>query len=36
MAQLVLDETGLLPHGNTGAMNRDELALLRRSRRARE
>jgi len=29
MAQLVLDETGLLPHGNTGAMNRDELALLR-------
>ena len=29
MAQLVLDETGLLPHGNTGAMNRDELGLLR-------
>ena len=29
MAQLVLDETGLLPNGNTGAMNRDELALLR-------
>lgn len=29
MAQLVLNETGLLPHGNTGAMNRDELALLR-------
>ncbi|MEM8705249.1 MAG: 5-amino-6-(D-ribitylamino)uracil--L-tyrosine 4-hydroxyphenyl transferase CofH [Actinomycetota bacterium] len=29
MAQLVLDETGLLPHGNTGAMNPDELALLR-------
>ena len=29
MAQLVLDETGLLPHGNTGAMKRDELALLR-------
>ena len=23
MAQLVLDETGLLPHGNTGAMNRE-------------
>ncbi len=29
MAELVLDETGLLPHGNTGAMNRNELALLR-------
>ncbi len=29
MAQLVLEETGLLPHGNTGAMNLDELALLR-------
>ncbi len=29
MAQLVLDETGLLPHGNTGAMSRDELGLLR-------
>ncbi|MEM9465336.1 MAG: 5-amino-6-(D-ribitylamino)uracil--L-tyrosine 4-hydroxyphenyl transferase CofH [Actinomycetota bacterium] len=29
MAQLVLDETGLLPHGNTGAMNPEELALLR-------
>jgi len=29
MAELVLEETGLLPHGNTGAMSRDELALLR-------
>ncbi|MBQ89725.1 MAG: 7,8-didemethyl-8-hydroxy-5-deazariboflavin synthase, partial [Acidimicrobiaceae bacterium] len=29
MAQLVLEETGLLPHGNTGAMNSDELRLLR-------
>ncbi|MEO0494431.1 MAG: 5-amino-6-(D-ribitylamino)uracil--L-tyrosine 4-hydroxyphenyl transferase CofH [Actinomycetota bacterium] len=29
MAQLVLDETGLLPHGNTGAMNPEELSLLR-------
>ena len=29
MAQLVLDETGLLPHANCGALSRDELALLR-------
>ena len=29
MAQLVLDETGLLPHANTGAMDREELAMLR-------
>ncbi len=29
MAQLVLNETGLLPHANTGAMNRDELEALR-------
>jgi len=29
MAKLVLDETGLLPHANTGAMSADELALLR-------
>ena len=29
MARLVLDETGLLPHANTGAMNAEELALLR-------
>jgi FO synthase len=29
MAQLVLDETGLLPHANCGALYRDELALLR-------
>jgi len=29
MAQLVLDETGLLPHANTGAMNFEQLALLR-------
>jgi FO synthase len=29
MAQLVLDETGLLPHANAGAMDRDELAALR-------
>ena len=29
MAQLVLDETGLLPHANTGAMSADELTLLR-------
>ena len=29
MAQLVLDETGLLPHANTGAMNLEQLALLR-------
>ena len=27
MAELVLEETGLLPHGNTGAMSRDELEL---------
>ena len=30
MAQLVLDETGLLPHANTGAMNTRELAALRK------
>ncbi len=30
MAELVLDETGLLPHANTGAMSSDELQLLRR------
>ncbi len=30
MAQLVLDETGLLPHANTGAMTADELGRLRR------
>ena len=29
MCQLVLDETGLLPHANAGALFRDELALLR-------
>jgi 7,8-didemethyl-8-hydroxy-5-deazariboflavin synthase CofH subunit/7,8-didemethyl-8-hydroxy-5-deazariboflavin synthase CofG subunit len=29
MAQLVLDETGLLPHANTGAMYGEELARLR-------
>lgn len=29
MARLVLAETGLLPHANTGAMDRDELAVLR-------
>jgi FO synthase len=29
MAQLVLDETGLLPHANAGALYADELALLR-------
>ena len=29
MAQLVLDETGLLPHANAGALDRDELAVLR-------
>jgi len=30
MAKLVLDETGLLPHANAGALYRDELAMLRR------
>lgn len=30
MAKLVLDETGLLPHANAGALYKDELALLRR------
>jgi len=30
MAQLVLDETGLLPHANCGALRSDELAQLRR------
>jgi FO synthase len=29
MAQLVLDETGLLPHANPGVMTAEELALLR-------
>lgn len=29
MAQLVLDETGLLPHANAGALFADELAMLR-------
>jgi FO synthase len=29
MAQLVLDETGLLPHANTGAMSAEELTMLR-------
>ena len=29
MARLVLDETGLLPHANTGAMTSDQLAVLR-------
>jgi len=30
MAKLVLDETGLLPHANAGALYEDELAMLRR------
>ncbi|MDQ1374891.1 MAG: synthase, partial [Actinomycetota bacterium] len=29
MCRLVLDETGLLPHGNAGALSTDELAALR-------
>jgi FO synthase len=29
MAQMVLDETGLLPHANAGALNHDDLARLR-------
>ena len=29
VAQLVIDETGLLPHANAGALSTDELALLR-------
>src|SRR5204863_6516852 len=29
MCQLVLDETGLLPHANAGALYPDELATLR-------
>ena len=29
MAKLVLDETGLLPHANAGALYEDELAMLR-------
>jgi FO synthase len=29
MARLVLDEVGLLPHANAGALHRDELAALR-------
>ncbi len=30
MCQMVLDETGLLPHANAGALSLDDLALLRR------
>ncbi len=30
MARLVLDETGLLPHANAGALSTDELSLLRK------
>jgi FO synthase len=30
MAKLVVDETGLLPHANAGALYKDELAMLRR------
>ena len=30
MCALVLDETGLLPHANAGALHADELAMLRR------
>ncbi len=30
MAELVIEETGLLPHANTGAMYQDEIAQLRR------
>ncbi|MEX2194932.1 MAG: 5-amino-6-(D-ribitylamino)uracil--L-tyrosine 4-hydroxyphenyl transferase CofH [Thermoleophilaceae bacterium] len=30
MAELVLEETGLLPHANAGALTAEELALLRR------
>ena len=29
MSQLVIDETGLLPHANAGALSRDDLARLR-------
>jgi FO synthase len=29
MARLVLDETGLLPHANAGALHKEELSLLR-------
>ncbi|GIS99480.1 MAG: hypothetical protein CM1200mP26_11930 [Acidimicrobiales bacterium] len=29
MARLVLDETGLLPHANAGALYKKELSLLR-------
>ncbi|MGQ0616729.1 MAG: bifunctional FO biosynthesis protein CofGH [Acidimicrobiia bacterium] len=29
MCRLVLDETGLLPHANAGALHRDEIAVLR-------
>ena len=36
MAQLVLDETGLLPHANAGALFADELAALRAGRRRRQ
>ena len=35
MAQLVLDETGLLPHANAGALDADELARCGRWRPAR-
>ena len=31
MCELVRQETGLLPHANPGVMNREEIALLRRS-----
>ena len=33
MCRLVLDETGLLPHANAGALYADELARLRGGRR---
>ena len=29
MAQLVIDETGLLPHANAGAISKAELSMLR-------
>ena len=35
VAQLVLDETGLLPHANAGALSQSELEQLRRSARRR-
>ncbi|MEZ5229663.1 MAG: hypothetical protein R2710_24265 [Acidimicrobiales bacterium] len=31
MARLVIDETGLLPHANAGALHPEELAVLRQS-----